>query len=452
MMSVPLSIRRGLALLLAAAVLAVALPAAARIFDAKTFTLANGLQVVLIEDRRAPVVTQMIWYRAGAADEPIGKGGIAHFLEHLMFKGTIGNPGGVFSQLVARSGGRENAFTAHDYTAYFQTVASDQLEAVLRLEADRMTNLTLTKEQVDSERQVILEERLKVVDNNPSSQFGEQVAAVQFLAYPYRLPVIGWEHEIRGLTQEDALAWYRTWYTPNNAVLIVAGDVKLDRLKALAEKYYAPIPARPLPARFRAEEPPQRAERRVEMEHPRVTQTTWSRSFLAPGYVWGDRQHALPLSFLSQILGGSSTSRLYRSLVVEQKIAVSAGAWYSPGGIGPSRFGVYAVLAPGKTATEVEAATASVLDGLLKDGLTDEEMLRARTGMLAEAIYARDSVEGAARIFGAALANGRSIEDVETYADQVRAVTAAQVLAAATAVFDQSRSVVSVLRPRPAQP
>lgn len=446
-----LSISRRLGLALVVVLAALTAPAHAKIFNAQTYTLANGLQVVLIEDHRAPVVTQMIWYKAGAADEAIGKGGIAHFLEHLMFKGTTNNPGGVFSQLVARSGGRENAFTAHDYTAYFQTVAADQLDAVLRLEADRMTNLTLTKEQVDSERQVILEERRQVVDNNPSSQFAEQIAAIQYLAYPYRLPIIGWEHEIRGLTQEDALAWYRSWYTPNNAVLVVAGDVTMDQLKPMVEKYYAPIPARPLSLRFRAEEPPQRAERRIEMEHPRVTQTTWGRSYLAPGYNWGEKQHALPLSFLAEVLGGSSTSRLYRSLVVEQKIAVSAGAYYNPSGLGPNRFGVYAVPAAGTSPAEVEAAVRSVLDNLLKDGVTAEEMTRARTGMLAQVVYARDSVQGAARIFGAALSTGRSIEDVETYAEQVEKVTADQVNAAGRAVFDNTKSVVSVLRPRPQQ-
>ena len=451
MMTVLQSILRRLGLAVAVALLAFASPVAAKIFDAKTYTLPNGLQVVLIEDHRAPVVTQMIWYKAGAADEKIGKGGIAHFLEHLMFKGTPTNSGGVFSELVARSGGRENAFTAHDYTAYFQTVAADQLDNVLRLEADRMTNLILTKEQVDSERLVILEERRQVVDNNPSSQFGEQVAAVQYLAYPYRLPIIGWEHEIRGLTQEDALEWYRTWYTPNNAVLVIAGDVTLDQLKPMVEKYYAPIPSRALPPRFRAEEPPQRAERRVDMEHPRVTQTTWSRSYLAPSYAWGEKQHALPLSFLVEILGGSSTSRLYRSLVVEQKIAVSAGAYYNPGGLGPNRFGVYAVPAEGKTPADIEAAVRIVLDDLLKSGVTAEEMTRARTGMLSEIVYARDSVQGAARIFGAALTTGRSIEDVETYAEQVNAVSADQVNAAGKAVFDVTRSVVSVLRPRPPQ-
>ena len=451
MMTFLLTTPRRLGLALAALLVLTAGPANAKIFDAKTYTLPNGLQVVLIEDHRAPVVTQMIWYKAGAADEKIGKGGIAHFLEHLMFKGTPANPAGVFSQLVARSGGRENAFTAHDYTAYFQTVAADQLDNVLRLEADRMTNLILTKEQVDSERQVILEERRQVVDNNPSSQFSEQVSAIQYLAYPYRLPVIGWEHEIRGLTQDDALEWVRTWYAPNNAALVIAGDVTLDQLKPMVEKYYGPIPSRPLPVRFRAEEPPQRAERRIEMEHPRVTQTTWSRSYLAPSYAWGEKQHAMPLSFLVEILGGSSTSRLYRALVVEHKIAVSAGAYYNPGGLGPNRFGVYAVPAQGKTPAEVEAAVRGVIETLLTTGVTAEEMTRARTGMLAEVVYARDSVQGAARIFGAALTTGRSIEDVETYAEQVNAVTADQVNAAGKAVFDVTKSVVSVLRPRPPQ-
>ncbi len=419
----------------------------AGLFNPNLFTLENGMQVVVIEDHRAPVVTQMVWYKVGAADEPVGKSGIAHLLEHLMFKGTKAAPGKTFSQTVAANGGRENAFTAHDFTGYFQTLAADRLEAVMRLEADRMTNLTLSEEDVATEREVVLEERRSRTENEPSALLSEHVSAAQFLALPYRIPVIGWAHEIRQLTRTDALEFYRRYYAPDNAILIVAGDVKTADVRKLAEKYYGVIPASGKATRNRPVEPPQIAARRVELRDDRVRQPAWRRTYTAPSVMSGETEHALPLDLLANILGGGTTSRLYQDLVVEQKIAASAGAWYSGDSVDLARFGFYAQPQPGGDLAGVEAAVDATIAKLLADGVTDEEMARAKSGMIAAATYARDSVRRTARIFGGALVIGLTAEDVETWPERVEAVTAEQVLAAARHVLDLRRSVTGLLLP-----
>jgi zinc protease len=216
--------------------------AQAKVFEPETFTLDNGLEVVVVANRRAPIVTHMLWYKVGAADEPPGKSGIAHFLEHLMFKGTDTLGPGEFSDIIARNGGQENAFTSYDYTGYFQTVAKDRLDIIMKYEADRMTNLTLSDEVVLPERDVVLEERRSRIDREPGAQLGEALRAVLFLHHPYGVPVIGWEEEIRGLTSADAIDFYRRWYAPNNAVLIVAGDVDAEEVRALAETHTGSFP------------------------------------------------------------------------------------------------------------------------------------------------------------------------------------------------------------------
>lgn len=419
----------------------------AGLFNPDVFTLKNGLQVVVLEDHRAPVVTQMIWYKVGAADEPSGKSGIAHFLEHLMFKGTEAAPGSTFSQTVAASGGRENAFTAHDFTGYYQTLAAHNLEQVMKLEADRMTNLTLSEKDIVAERNVVLEERRSRTDNKPAALLGEQTSAAQFLTTPYRIPVVGWGHEIEQLNRADALDFYRKYYAPNNAVLVIAGDVKLADVKHLANKYYGVIPRGDVPVRNWPKEPPQLSPRRVELKDQRVRQPSWSRTYLAPGAL-GDKKHlAEPLDLLAQILGGGTTSRLYQSLVVEQKIATSAGSWFSGDSVGPARFGLYARPVSGGSLDGVEAAIDVELEKILKDGVTAAELKRARAGMLALAIYARDSVTRKARIFGRALSIGQSIEDIETWPQKVEAVTREQIQEAAREVLDIRRSVTGLLLP-----
>ena len=419
----------------------------AAVFNPETFTLDNGLQVVVVPNHRAPVVVHMIWYRVGAADEPASLSGVAHFLEHLMFKGTPKYPEGQFSEIIARNGGTENAFTGSDYTGYYQKVAKDRLALVMELEADRMVNLVLAEDEVASERDVVLEERRTRVDNEPAAQLAEELNAVQFLVHPYGTPVIGWESEIRALDREDALTWYHRFYAPNNAIVVVSGDATAAEVKPLAEEFYGAIPARALPPRARPQEPPRRTDSRVEMRDDRVRQPTWRRSFLAPSRTAGATEHAYPLEILSEILGGGPTSRLYRSLVVEQKIAVAAGAHYNQTSFDPSTFTVYAAPAPGVDVTRVEDAINAELEALLAKGVTDEEVSRVKKRLLADAIYARDNLFVAARVFGAALTVGLSVEDVESWPDSVRAVTAEQIQDAAMAVLDSTSSVVGVLLP-----
>ena len=428
-----------------------AAPARAGVYDPAHFTLANGLEVVVVSDHRAPVVTHMVWYRVGAADDPLGKSGIAHFLEHLMFKGTDKLGPGEASRIIARIGGNENAFTSHDYTAYYQTVAPSKLDTVMGIEADRMVNLKLDREHVLSERDVILEERRTRTDNSDAAKFGEQVNAAMFLTYPYRIPVIGWQHEIRRLSQEDAISFYRRWYAPNNAILIVAGDVTVETVRTLAEKHYGPIPRREIAKRDRVDEPPQLAPRRLSMTSAQVGQARFARRYLAPSHAHGAREHMLALEVLTEILGGGTTSRLYRSLVVEAKVAVSAGSWYGGGDIGPSTFGFYGSPAEGKTVEEVEAAIEVEIIKLLEKGVSQDELSAAIRRLTRSAIFARDSVTAPARIIGAALASGLSIEDIESWPERVAKVTVEDVTKAARAVLAVERSVTSTLLPEGAK-
>ncbi len=433
-------------LLLAALVLAAA-PSHARVFDPETFTLDNGMQVVVVPNHRAPVVVHMVWYRVGSADDPMGKSGLAHFLEHLMFKGTKTVAAREFSKIIARNGGNENAFTGLDFTGYIQKVAKDRLELMMKYEADRMVNLELSDEVVLPERDVILEERRSRTDNEPGALLREQVGAVQYLGHPYGRPVIGWNHEIRGLGTADALAFYKRHYAPDNAILVVAGDITAAELRPLAEKYSGAIPARGIAPRKRPQEPPQLAARRVEMRDARVRQPEWSRGYLAPSRNAGATEHAYPLLVLAEILGGGSTSRLYRSLVVERKIAASAGAWYSDTRLDLGRFGFYASPSRGVDVADVEAAIDDEIARLLADGVTAEEVARIKPRVRAEAVYARDSLNTAARAFGAALTTGLTVEDVESWPERIEAVTVEQVNAAARAVLRPETSVTGILLP-----
>lgn len=425
-------------------------PLAAQVFNPETFTLDNGLQVVVIANHRSPIVTHMVWYKTGAADEQWGKSGIAHFLEHLMFRGTREVPPGEFSKTIARNGGRDNAFTSYDYTGYFQNVARDRLELAMKLEADRMTNLVLTDEVVDPERDVILEERRQVVENRPAALLREQMNAALYLNHPYHRPIIGWENEMRQLSRADATAWYETYYAPNNAILIVAGDVTAADVKPLAERYYGPLKARAIPPRVRPQEPEPRAARRVELKDPRVAQSTVTRSYLAPSYVSGDKEHAYALQVLSELLGGAATSRLNRGLVIDKQIATSAGSWYDADTLDLTSFGISASARNGIELRDVEAALDAEIARLLKDGASEEEVSRAKSRMRAAAIYARDSLSTGARVIGSALTTGQTIADVEAWPQRIGAVTAAQVNAAARAVLREDRSVTGLLLPKPA--
>lgn len=434
---------------LAALLLTFVRPVQARVFEPETFTLDNGLQVVVVTNRRAPIVNHMVWYKVGAADEEPGKSGLAHFVEHLLFKGTETAEPGEFSDVIARNGGRENAFTSYDYTGYFQTIASDRLALMMRYEADRMANLVLTDEVVLPERDVILEERRSRVDNEPGAQLSEMARAALFMNHPYGISIIGWEHEMRQLTTEDALAFYRRWYAPNNAVVVISGDVTLDEVRPLAEKYYGAVPRRAVPERLRPQEPVQMAPRRVVLQSPRVRQPAISISYLAPSYNRGEPGEAYALQVLSEILGGGSVSRLYLSLVVEQGLAAAAGSGYGGDDLDLSTFTFYGSPRPGTDLALVEAALRAEIDKLLKDGVTEAEVAEAKERLQSAAVFARDNVSTPSRVLGAALVTGQTIEDVEAWPARIGAVTAEQVNAVARAVFDARRSVTSVLEPEP---
>jgi zinc protease len=413
-----------------------------------TFRLDNGLEVVVIPDMRTPVVTHMIWYKNGSADDPLGKSGIAHFLEHLMFKGTKDHPQGEFSNLVAELGGQENAFTSYDYTAYFQRIGKEHLGTLMQFEADRMRNLVLTDEVVTPERDVVLEERRMRTDNDPAAQLDEAVQAALFAHHPYGTPIIGWQHEIESLGREDALAYYDRFYTPENAILVVAGDIEADEVLRLAKETYGKIPARAdAPRRSRTKEPPHRAHRLVSLSDDKVEQPAHERVFLVPSYKTAAPGEAEALETLAHMLGGGSTSALYETLVVDEKLAVGAGAYYLGSAVDDTRLWVYATPAPGVSLEDLDRAIDLVIRRFAEEPIDEEHLRRAKTRLVADAIYAQDSQASLARWYGEALATGLTIEDVAKWPDRMEAITGADVTNAARKWLDRRRSVTGFLTP-----
>ncbi len=413
-----------------------------------TFELENGLEAVVIEDHRAPVVVHMLWYRAGAADEPPGKSGIAHFLEHLLFKATENLESGEFSEIVEANGGRDNAFTSWDYTGYFQRVAADRLELMMQMEADRMRNIRLTEEDIVTERDVILEERNQRTDSDPGALFGEQRRAAQYLNHPYGIPIIGWRHEMEELDMEDALDFYRTFYAPNNAVLVVAGDVDPAEVEELAKKHYGPLEPTPgLGQRFRPQEPPQLSERRLIYEDPRVAQPYVIRTYLAPERDPGDQEKAAALTMLAEVLGGSSaTSVLGRALQVDTNRAVYSSAFYSGVNYDDTTFGLVIVPTPDYTLAEAEAELDKEVAKFLETGVDPEQLERVKTQIRASLIYAQDDVGGTARKYGAALTSGLTVEDVRAWPGLLKAVTEEDIMAAAREIFERQNAVTGWYR------
>lgn len=416
--------------------------------EVTSFVLDNGLQVVVIPDRRAPVVTHMLWYKVGSADEDPGKSGIAHFFEHLMFKGTKNHPAGEFSRRIAEIGGQENAFTSYDYTAYFQQVAPEALRTMMAFEADRMTNLILTDEVIGPERDVIIEERNSRVESEPRALLGEELDATLYQNHPYRIPVIGWMHEIEQLNRADAIDFYQRYYAPNNAVLIVAGDVDAAEVRQLAEETYGAVPRGPdLPPRVRPAEPEQNTARTVTLSDPRVSTPSFRKAWVVPSYTTAEDGEAEALDLLSEILGGGPRSRAYEALVVEQGIASSAGAWYQSDALDATSFQIYASPRGDATLEDVEKAMDAEIARIAADGVTEAELAAAKKRYVRSLIFARDSQSGMARIYGSTLTTGGSIEDIERWPDRIEAVTADQVREAARRYLDNRRSVTGYLLP-----
>lgn len=412
------------------------------------FSLENGLDIVVIEDHRAAVITHMLWYKVGAADETPGKSGIAHFLEHLMFKGTAKTPPGEHSKIVAKNGGQDNAFTGQDYTCYYERLAADRLELAMELEADRMTGLVLSDDVLLPERDVVREERKQRTDNKPDAIHFEQMNAALYLAHPYSIPIIGWDHEIATLNKHDALDFYKKHYAPDNATLVVAGDVTPEQVLKLAQKHYGSIPPANIKPRKRIIEPPHMCARKVDMFDERVEQPQWIKQYLAPSTRVANAQkpnqsEALQLAML--LLAGSSTSHLYLDLVVEKEVAVAAGGWYSGTALDYAPIGLYAIPREPFGLDHMAELVGESVENFLAKGPTDSALERAKTLMIAESLYARDNQTTMARMIGAALSCGLSLEDVLEWPDRVQSLTKDDLISALETHLDEKSSVTGQL-------
>jgi len=421
---------------------------AALFSDVTSFKLDNGMQVVVIPDHRAPVVTHMVWYKVGAADEPAGQSGIAHFLEHLMFKGTDKIKAGDFSKIIRQKGGEDNAFTSADYTAYFQRIAREQLPMVMEMEADRLANLKLTKQDVDTEREVIIEERRSRIENDPSSRLMEQMDAALFLNHPYQRPVIGWMSEMQELSQQDALDFYKRYYTPSNAILVVAGDTTPEEVRKLAELHYGGLKNTAEPGeRKRLVEPKPEAAREVVLKDANVSDPQVMRSYLTVAASKAEPGEAAALDVLSNILGGGPTSMLYRDLVIDKRLVSSAAAWYNGDSLDYGKFGVYATPLPESDPAAVDAAIDAVIERAKQGDFSEDQLADAKTSLVAQSIYALDNQARLARVFGTALTTGQTVEDVQLWPERVKAVTKDEVAAVARKYLNPERSVTGRLLP-----
>ena len=418
------------------------------VFGAKTFTLANGLQVIAVPNHRAPVVTHMVWYKVGAADDPRGKYGLAHFLEHLMFKGTKTVGPGEFSRIIASLGGRENAFTSYEYTAFYQTVAREHLERMMQLEADRMANLTLDPALVDAERKVIAEERRQTVESSPGRRLGEAMDAELYAGSPYAVPVLGWSENIQGLGQTDVEQYYHRWYAPNNAVLVVSGDITADELRPLAEKYYGPLKPNPdLPVRLRPAPQPMLSSSRIVLHDPQIEKPSFSRSVPAPADTLGTEPEAYALAILMDIMGSGDASRLSQALVIDQRIANSVGIHDTGSLVSAGAVTIWGEPSEGHGVDALEVAVDQEISLLLQHGVSDDEVRRSKERLLAGAIFARDSINVPARLFGSSWAMNQTLDDVESWPARIAAVDTALVNRVAHEVFEGKRAVTGVLLP-----
>jgi zinc protease len=421
--------------------------ASAGLFDSHMFRLANGIQVVLIPDNRAPVVTHMLWYRVGSADEPPGQSGLAHFFEHLMFKGTSNHPGDAYLRLIGRVGGEVNAFTSYDYTAYYATVGADHLELVMALEADRMINLTLSEDTVQVEREVIVEERRLRTDNHPESLLHEQVMAALFLNHRYGIPVIGWMHEIRSWTLDDVLAFYRRWYLPSHAILVVGGHVAQGYLQRLAEKHYGTLPSASPNVRERALEPEHTASRRVVMQDARIKHSLWMRLYLTPAYGTSERHRLPAVEVFAELLGGGPNSLLYQYLVRRLGLAAEVSVAFTSDAIDQTALAIVAVPAPGVSVAELEQAINREVTRIHEGAIDEAEVQLARKKLGAHAIRMRDGTLPAAQVVGAALSTGATLDEIDTWPARIGAVTVSDIRAEAIAVLRDKASVTGVLTP-----
>ena len=424
-------------------------PAAASKPKATQFELSNGMKIVVIEDHRSPVVTHMLWFGVGGTDDPAGLSGAAHLFEHLMFKGTKTVPPGELSKTVARNGGQDNAFTTSDYTAYFQRIAKDRLPLMMELEADRMVNLDLSETNVLTERDVVLEERRLRVESDPQSLATEQMEAALHLSHPYGRPVIGWMAEISTMDRANAIDFYKSHYAPNNATLIVAGDVTPEEVRRLAQEKYGPLERRTLAPRPNIPVVPRLSESRLEFAIPGTNLPQLIRYYRAPSYAKGPKGTPEAMDMLSAILGGGPTSRLYQSLVVDKKLASNAGAFYSGYSRGPGSFGVYATPRDGVSFDTLETAMDQIIRSMATAAPEAGEFERAKTRLVAEYTYQQDNQFQLAQDYGQSIMIGLTIADVEDWPNRIRAVTPADVQRVARTHLLKEESVTGRMQPRP---
>ncbi|MEQ9815769.1 MAG: pitrilysin family protein [Azospirillaceae bacterium] len=417
------------------------------VFNPELFTLDNGLTVAVVTNRLSPVVTHMIWYGVGATDEPPGYSGLAHVLEHMMFKGTIENPDLDFGAEVSRLGGNDNAQTHWDYTVYFQSIAVDRLAEVMAMEAERMTDLQLDEAEFLTERDVVVEERRQRIDNDPSARLTELMTTALYMNHPYGTPIIGWEHEIAALEPADLQAFYETWYAPNNAVVVISGDIDAATARPLVEAAYGEIPSAPVPERVVLEEPDIAGHFRVSVSDPGVHQVQWRRWYLAPSYVTDPADIAPALDVAVQAFGGDSSSRMYRDLVVDRQLATSAGAYYSSDGRDGGNVILYATPRPDVDPQMLEQAIEEVVAQTLETGLGGDDVARAREQLIIAATYARDSVYYPARVVGSTLITGGTVEQLEAWPERIAAVDAEAASAALREILAADRSVTGTLLP-----
>lgn len=414
----------------------------------ENFLLDNGMEVVIIPDRRAPLVTHMVWYKIGSADEPAGKSGIAHFFEHLMFKGTTNHKAGEFDATVSDIGGSQNAFTSYDYTAYHETVAPGALRTMMELEADRMRNLILTDAVIGPERDVVLEERRARIEGDPQSLLSEEVQATLYQNHPYRIPVIGWMHEMEKLNRTDAITFYDHYYRPNNAVLVVAGDVDPAQVREMAKATYGKVARGPdLPPRIRPTEPEQNTARVVTLKDERVSIPSFSNYWVVPSYNTGKEGEAEALDLLAEILGGGNRSRLYQKLVVGSDLASGTGAYYQGTALDDTSFALYGSPRSAGGMPELEKGVAAELARIIDEGVTETELEKAKMRFVRSMIFARDNQASMANIYGATLSTGGTAADVHAWPDRIKAVTTAQVQAVAKKYLRPEIAVTGYLLP-----
>jgi zinc protease len=418
--------------------------------DTHEFKLSNGLKLIVREDHRAPTVAHMVWYRAGSMDETNGRTGVAHVLEHMMFKGTHQVKTGEFSRLVAAVGGRENAFTSRDYTAYFQQIEKSKLEDVIKLEADRMSNLDFDDAEFAKEIQVIMEERRLRTEDNPSSLLNESLMATAFMSSPYRHPVIGWMNDLVNMKATDARDWYRSWYAPNNATVVISGDVDPQQIYKLIQKYYGPAVAHELPVRKPQVEPPQKGLKQVQVKAAADNaqlSMAWKVPRLEPGKLDDPEPYALEL--LTAVLDGYDNARLNRVLVKQEKVVNDIGVGYDMVSRGPELFLIGATLAKDKTIDQAQASIRKALEELKQKGVLESELKRIKVRILSEQIYKRDSIFGQAMEIGTNEMAGFSWKDIDYMLEKMQSITPAQVQAVAKKYLVDEGLTIAVLDPQP---